>query len=148
MKKLHLFTELTVCLASIILLVFSVNVVNASLWDDIFKSNSQTELPYCQNWNCWLEEWIKEIEGSGINWVVMHWTASEYIQKIVVYLLSFLALVAVLIIIYAWVNILTSAGDDERVKKSTWMIKYAIIWLVIIFLAYPITTFVIWVFNR
>jgi hypothetical protein len=65
----------------------------------------------------------------------------------VAYLLSFLAIIAVIIIIYAWFNILTAAWEEEKVKNSKKMIMYAIIWLAVIYLAWPITRFIIWIFS-
>lgn len=103
--------------------------------------SSNTEIKYCDSWECSLEQWVEY--ASWVEWVVTSWTASAYIQKIVVYVLSFLKLLAVLIIIYAWFNMLTAAWDEDKAKKSKTIIVFAIIWLLIIFLAWPITTFVI-----
>ena len=130
MKKIFLFV-ISVFISFVLL-----NNVDAS----IFWSNN-SNIPYC-NWDeCSLEKWVEY--AKWVDWVVTTWTASEYVQKIVVYLLSFLKLVAVILIIYAWFNMLTSAWDEEKAKKSKTIIVFAIIWLLIIYLAWPITNFII-----
>lgn len=124
------------------LLIFSffnyTNITQASIFQ-----NWKTEIPYC-SWNdCWLEKWIKEVEKADIDWMVKWTTASAYIQRILVYLLWFLRLVAIILIIYAWFNMLTAAWDEDKFNKSKTMLIYAIIWLAIIWLAWPITAFII-----
>lgn len=106
----------------------------------IFWGNN-VEIPYCE-WNeCSLEKWVEYTVG--VDWLVTEWTASEYIQKIVVYVLTFLKLIAVILIIYAWFNMLTSAWDEDKAKKSKTIIVFAFIGLLIIYLAWPITNFII-----
>lgn len=119
------------------------NIAQASIFND-----NNTTIHIC-NWDeCGLEQWINLIEDSWIDWVVTDWKASEYIQDIIVYILTFLKLIAVIVIIYAWFNMLTSAWDEEKAKTSKTMITFTIIWLAIIYLAGPITTFVIDVFSQ
>lgn len=102
---------------------------------------SNTKIPYCEGNECSLEKWVEYTKW--VDWVVTTWTASAYIQKIVIYVLSFLKLISVLIIIYAGFNMLTSAWDEDKAKKSKTIIIFAIIWLAIIYLAWPITNFII-----
>ncbi len=106
------------------------------------------KLPYSCD-DCSLKEWIdkarweiKDIYNDENKW------ASDYIQEIVVYLLGFLYFVSVVIIIYAWFNILTAAWDEEKVSKSKKIILFAIIGMVIIFLAWPISNFVLQIFEQ
>jgi len=120
----------------IVLSFWFLNQTNASIfW------GSNTKIPYCTGNECSLEKWVEYTKW--VDWVVTSWTASAYIQKIVIYVLSFLKLVSVLIIIYAGFNMLTSSWNEEKVKKSKTIIVFAIIWLAIIYLAWPITNFVI-----
>jgi hypothetical protein len=119
------------------------NISNASIFKD-----SRTEIPYC-DWNdCWLDKWVDYVKNSGINGIVTDWTASAYVQRIVVYILTFLKIISVIVIIYAWFNMLTAAWDEDKFKKSKIMVIYAVIWLLIIYLAWPITSFVINVFTN
>ena len=135
--------KLLIILASIFILFSWINIAEAWIF-----SNDSVEIPYCE-WNeCWLKESLDLIKNSDLDWVILEWTASDYIQRVIVYVLTFLKLTAVIIIIYAWFNMLTAAWDEEKAKKSKTMIVYAIIWLAIIYLAGPITTFVLNVFSQ
>jgi len=127
----------------IFLFTFSLNICN---WSNSLFDNSNEEIPYCNDdWECWVIQWIEAVKD--IEAVENEKKASQYIQDIVKYILSFLALVATLIIIYAWFTVLISVWDEEKTKKSKQMIIYSIIWLVIIFMAWPIINFVIDVLN-
>jgi hypothetical protein len=136
--------KISLLLFLFIMFLSSFNIINAfSLFEKTWS-----KLPYCSDEdNCWLLEWIEILMKSWIKWLVTEWTASEYIQIIIVFLLGFLKLVAIIIIIYAWFNMLISAWDEEKFKKSKKIIIFAIIWLAIIYLAWPITSFIINIFT-
>lgn len=57
--------------------------------------------------------------------------------------LGFLGLVAVILIIYGGFTWMTSAGNEERVKKAKEIIKASVIGLVIVLASWMIVTFVI-----
>lgn len=103
-----------------------------------------TTIPYCQ-WEgtCWIDKWLLEVENLNIAIVETTRPFSQYIQDIVQYILWFLAIIATLMIIYSWFNLLFSAWDEEKAKKTKSIISYAVLWLIIIFLAWPILQFVI-----
>ncbi len=67
----------------------------------------------------------------------------EIIANLVGYVLSFIALIAVIMIIFGGFQWLTAAGDDERISSAKRTISSAIIGLVIVFLAWSIVSFVI-----
>jgi len=71
-------------------------------------------------------------------------SADGAIQTLITNALAFLGVVAVLFIIYAGFMILTAGWDDEKVKKGKSIIIQALIWIVIIFLAYSIVN---WIFT-
>lgn len=52
--------------------------------------------------------------------------ASVYLQKVVSYLLWFLGIVGVLYLIYAGFTIMTSSGEDDKVKKAKGTVKYVL----------------------
>ena len=108
-------------------------------------NNTTTEIPYCNDWECWLEEWINAIKN--VDGIETERSASVYIQAVVKYVLWFLALIATIMIIYAWFNLLTWIWDEDKAKKTKSIIIYAIVWLAIIFLAWPIITFVLNILN-
>ena len=101
-------------------------------WDDI---------PYCADGDgCWLEEWIDAIKD--IDAIETEQSFSAFIQNVVEFILWFLMLIAVLIIIYAWFNLMFWIWDEEKAKKTKQIIIYAIIWIVIIYLAWPLSDFI------
>ena len=130
-----------------ILSILAILLVTFSMFPDTFSAtnslfnNSTNEIPYCNGEPCWVKAWIDAIKN--IDWLESNRTASVYIQGIVKYVLWFLALIATIMIIYAWFNLLTWVGDEEAAKKSKTIILYSVIWIVIIFLAGPIVEFVL-----
>lgn len=59
------------------------------------------------------------------------------------FLIGLLYFIAVVFAIYAGFTILTSGGDEERVKKGKKILIYALVGLIVIFLASQIVTWVI-----
>jgi len=132
-----------VWILAFVILIFSFwNVFGAT--NSIFN-NSTNRIPYCNYWECWLVEWVNSVRN--INAIEKNRSASQYIQDVTIYVLSFLALIATLYIIYAWFNLLTSAWDEDKAKKSKTIILYAIGWLLIIFIAWPLIDFVLNIIN-
>ena len=136
-------------LASRILLLFALlfssfsalTPAHAGLSDLIKVS---TEIPYCdgsEEENCGLQNGINQIQR--IESLETERTASEYAQDVVAYVLSFLAIITVVVIIYAGFVILTSVGNDEKVSSAKNTLLSSGIGLVLIFLAFPIAQFII-----
>lgn len=132
-----------------IILVFSFwDLVNASVLDEIFDT-SDPKIHYCQDDDdCWIQNWIDEVKN--IDGLVNDKKASEYLQDVLEYVLWFIYLISVVLIIYAWFNLTIWAwnGDEEWAKKTRTMIVYVIIWILIIFLAWPIMNFVLEILSR
>lgn len=124
------------------LLTFSpvTEACNLFNWSDC---DSGSSVIYCQEGdNCSLDRGTA-IVSHNINSIEKERKFSMYIQDIVAYLLLFIGIVGVLYIIYAGFNILTSGGDEDKVKKSKTTIFHIFIGLLLIFLAYSIVKFVI-----
>ena len=68
---------------------------------------------------------------------------NEIIIRTTQWILGFLGLVAVILIIYGGFTWMTSAGNEEKVKKAKEIIKASVIGLVIVMAAWMIVTFVI-----
>ena len=131
------------------LLIFSISGMSIShAWflDDVFNDSSSAEIPYCNDDKCGLVNWIEEAQWA-INDTVSDRSASDYIQDVVAFLLGFIAIIAVIVIIYAWFNILTWAGDEEKIKKAKMTIIYVIVGIVVIYLAWPIFNLVVKILN-
>ena len=71
-------------------------------------------------------------------------SADQVIQWYVASAMGFLYILAVLIGIWGWFNILTAAWDEEKVKKGKTILIQAVIWLLVIFLADSIIN---WLLN-
>ena len=126
-----------------ILSVIAILLLSFSFFWNTYSSifGTTTEVPYCGNVDeCWIDASIDAINGIDAN--ITNKTFSAYIQDVVKYVLSFLMLISVLIIIYAWFNLLVWIWDEEKAKKTKQIIIYAIIWIVIIYLAWPLSDFI------
>jgi len=133
---------------TIFLLFFSIwgtQFSYARILDDLLDDASPTS-HICDNDDCSLQWWIEQVKDT-LKDSVTDRNASDYIQDVIAFLLGFIALVAVIIIIYAWFNILTWAGDEEKVKKAKMTIIYVIVGIIVIYLAWPIFNFVVNVLN-
>lgn len=71
-------------------------------------------------------------------------SADQAVQTLLTNILQFLGVVAVLFIVYAGFLILTAGWDEEKTKKWKTIIVQAVIWIIVIFLAYSIVS---WIFN-
>ncbi len=141
MKKiiLSVFTFLTI-------FWISISWVSAGFLSDLFDWDWAQ--PYiCQNDDCGTDDGIEAVRDA-LDGSEKNKPASQYIQDIVNYVLTFMAIVWVLYIIYAGFNILTAAGDDEKVSNSKKTITYVAIGLLIMFLAYSIIGFIFGVFDN
>lgn len=114
-----------------------IGTIYANNFFDVWK------LPFCNNeGECWYRQWLEAIKNS-INGMIINKTLSEYIQDVIAYLLSFISIIAVIYIIYAWFRIMIAWWNDDEIKKWKKTIIQVIIWIIIIWLAYSIVTFVI-----
>lgn len=68
--------------------------------------------------------------------------AEGIISVIIRLVLSFLAVIFVILMIFSGYQWMTAGGNDEQVKKAQARIKNAVIGLVVVILAYAITAFV------
>ena len=70
------------------------------------------------------------------------------LDNILWYLIGLLYFISVVVVIYGWFRVLTSWGDDEQLKKWKNLIIYALIGLIIIFLASNIIYWIIDVMGQ
>lgn len=68
----------------------------------------------------------------------------EVVTNIVWYIIGLLYLIALVYGLYGWFLVLTSAGEEDKMKKWRDIIVYMVAWLILIFLA---STLVNWVIN-
>ncbi len=123
--------------------LFSLSTLQAGFFDSFIDSGTPT-IRYCdesEGQECGIEAGIDQVKA-GINGLETERSASEYIQDVVLYLLSFVSLLAILYIIYAGFNILTGNGDEEKLKNSKTTVIYVILGIALMWLAWPITRFI------
>jgi len=69
-------------------------------------------------------------------------TLGDNVSQIINYFLGMLGLVAVAMLIYAGMLMVTAGGEEEQIGKAKKIITYAVIGIVIIVLSYTIIGFV------
>ncbi len=110
-------------------------------------NDPSAKLPYCDPpWTCSLEKWVDVVKGN-IPSLVTDRPFSVYIQDVIKYLLTFVTLVAIIYIMYAWFKIFTSTWNEEGIKKWKNIIIYVLLWIVVIWLAYPLVKWIIDLVN-
>lgn len=68
----------------------------------------------------------------------------KIIRSVIQYSTWFVWVIVIVLIIYAWMMIVTSAWSDEKIKKAKNMFKYIIIWMIIIVLSVSMFQFMWW----
>lgn len=82
-----------------------------------------------------------ESSNSSCLWNPDLWEVTSIVITIINWANSFIAIIVILILIYAWFNIMLSWWDDEKIKRWKNTIIYIIIWLIILAMNYMILTF-------
>ena len=93
-----------------------------SIWFEItnagyFDSESDKQIEYCDWGGCGLQEWA-DLAASSVEWVVTEWTATDQIQKIIVYLLSFITFIAVVYIVLHLPHCSHKLSTNRTIKKT------------------------------
>ncbi len=104
--------------------------VSYAAWDDEEVVNIYDDT------DNWLVKWVHIVRDDTK--IVNKTSISDYVQKVVVWTLGFLAIIALIYFIYAWIMIMTAWWDDEKVKSQKKLIIAVIIWILLIFFAYSI----------
>jgi hypothetical protein len=132
---------------SILLLFGLFSFSNVFWWSWPLYNENNTESIYKDVKN-WLETWIKQVKNT-VKWIETEESFSEYVQRLVAYFLTFLSVIAVIYIIYAWINIMIAWSDEEKLKDQKKTIIHVIIWIVVIWLAYSLViTVFAWLDNK
>ncbi|NDK10167.1 hypothetical protein GW846_05320 [Candidatus Gracilibacteria bacterium] len=125
----------------ILLFLGSFMGVDAAFFDQ-FSGQGSPEIRYCDDpGECGLERGTQIIRGE-VDGLETDRSLSEYVQDVVLYLLTFISLIAVIYVIYAGFQILIGNGDEEKLKKSKLTIIYVVLGIAVIWLAWPITLFI------
>jgi len=86
--------------------------------------------------------WDNPQGGSATPNAAAQGTLGDNIAQIINYFLGMLGLVAVAMLIYAGVLMVTAQGNDEGIDKAKKIITYAVIGIVVIVLSFTIVQFV------
>ena len=143
--KTHFLASIALFLMAFLSFSSLASACNLFNWADCQSANY---VNYCNSYDpasaqyCSLDRGTQIVSGN-INDIEKNRKFSQYVQDIIAYLLMFLGIVGVIYIIYAGFNVLTAAGDEDKVKKSKTTIFHVFIGLLLIFLAYSIVRFFI-----
>ena len=115
----------------VVLFLWVGNIANATEWGGFMIQNDAAKMGVI-----WWEQW-----GSGSRSFI------DVVQNIIRWLLSILAIITVIVLLYGWFNMITAAWDDEKYKKWFIIAKQATIWLIFIWLAWLFVMIVFYVIN-
>lgn len=93
--------------------------------------------PICNDNSCSLSGGVEAV-GNAVSGFVTKKTLTAYVQDIIVYLLGFISLIGVIYIMYAGFQVMTGAGDEEKLKKARNIIIYVILGIVLMWIAYSL----------
>ena len=111
-----------------LIIKFSKAIVE-SVYGKIDCNRSSTDIIQYNSWEC-------------INRAELSWFA-DVVVTIINWMNNLVWILIVIMIIYAWAQILFSGWDDEKLKKTKSSITYIIIWVFILIVNYLILTFFI-----
>lgn len=124
---------------------WKMTIVYWLLWFIIIKLAK--EIVYASYWRIDCSErtilWIFQINWNNCATVNQISWISDIIIKVINWLNWFVWIAVILMIIYAWVQVLFSAWDEEKLAKAKKAIIYIIIWIAILILNYFILSFLI-----
>ncbi len=102
-----------------------------------------SDSPYDCKWpDCGIEWWQKAVK-EAIKWQITEKGIVEYSKDIIKYLMGFVSLIALIYILYAGFQLMIGAGDEEKMKKTRSIITYVILWIIIMWLAWPIVNWTV-----
>lgn len=91
---------------------------------------------------------IKQINVTGVKDGDKKDGLLDVIRWVTNRVLGILGFIALLLAIYWWFLMVTSAGDDDKYGKWWWILKSALIWLAIIWLAWFVVSIILWLIQK
>jgi len=124
---------------------WKMSVVYAIIWFIVIKLSK--ELVHASYWKIDCNEhtilWIIQISWNKCNTVNQIGWIWDIVVKLINWMNWFVWIIVILMIIYAWVQILFSAWDQEKLDKAKKSILYIFIWIAVLILNYFILSFLI-----
>ena len=75
------------------------------------------------------------------------WSLIQIIKNAINWVLGMLSLVALVLCLWWWFQIVTAAWDEWKQKKWVSVLKHAAIWLVVIWLSWFVVTIIFWLLR-
>jgi len=105
-----------------------------------------------QNWWFWDNTLVS---GYSVPWAQGSWLNSsgtskllDVVQTTVNRVLWMLSLIALILCLWGWFQMLTAGSDDWKVKSGTKILKNAALWLAIIWLSWLFVSFIFRIINK
>lgn len=121
-----------------ILWLWTIGIVNATGW----SINDYTANLYNNNVTN-TNVWIDTIWTNADQW----WSLIQIIKNAINRILWMLSLIALVLCLRWWFQIVTAWWDDGKQKKWISVLKHAAIWLAVIWLAWFIVTIIFWLLR-
>lgn len=116
---------------------WKMTVLYAAIWFVAIKiSTKLVDSIYWETY-CYSHICSEKVANTNIGWF------AEIVVSIIDWMNGFVAIIVILMIIYAWFSVLTSGWDEEKLKNAKKSIIYIAIWLAILVTNYLILTFFI-----
>ncbi len=91
---------------------------------------------------------IKQINVTGVKDGEKKDELLNVIRWVTNRVLGVLGFIALILAMYGWFLMVTSAGDDDKYSNWRWILKSALIWLAIIWLAWFVVSIILWLIQN
>ena len=135
-------------ITAILWIILSIPIVLATNYTPP-QANAQWADPDTMNW-FW--------DSHAVWWYQLPWTSNinqdnggeliDIIKRVINRVLWLLSLVALILCLRWWFQMLTAAGDDGKVKTWTKILKNAAIWLVVIWLSWLLVSLIFRIIGK
>lgn len=116
-------------------------------WNWSIFDREDTTIHLCNNGECTLDNALKAVKDSNTD-LVTEKTATQFIVDVVLYILSFVTLVAVIYIIYAGFMLLISSGDEKKLESTKKIILSVVLGILVMWIAYALVSLILNALNR
>jgi len=116
---------------------WKMTVLYSFIWFILIKAANTLVDSIYSKISCTSIWWINCTSNIEVSW------GAQIVVNIINWMNSFVWLFVIIMVIYAWLIILTSIWDEEKLKKAKSIILYIAIWLLILVANYLILTFFI-----
>lgn len=82
-------------------------------------------------------QWLPWCSNGDVSWLSAE-TTTSFISKFIGYFIQYIAAIAVIYLMIAWIMYLLSGWDDEKVKKAKKSIIWALVWVFVSISAWAI----------